>query len=128
MLMYVFYILCFQILVMESSLYLANPPMHGTISPAELKKLRRCGSFDLSGPIIYKRLWFNSNKQPRALKFVFRLPHSRCDFLEPLWFPCGDLRTENIRRHCSPPMHCLSLRFLRIFSVSPVRFFYILFL
>jgi hypothetical protein len=28
----------------------------GTISPAELKKLRRCGSFDLSGPIIYKRL------------------------------------------------------------------------
>jgi hypothetical protein len=25
----------------------------GTISPAELKKLRRCGSFDLSGPIIY---------------------------------------------------------------------------
>jgi hypothetical protein len=28
----------------------------GTISPAELKKLRRCGSFYLSGPIIYKRL------------------------------------------------------------------------
>jgi hypothetical protein len=28
----------------------------GTISPAELKKLRRCGSFDLSGPIIYQRL------------------------------------------------------------------------
>jgi hypothetical protein len=28
----------------------------GTISPAELKKLRRCGSFDLSGPIVYQRL------------------------------------------------------------------------
>jgi hypothetical protein len=28
----------------------------GIISPAELKKLRRCGSFDLSGPIIYQRL------------------------------------------------------------------------
>jgi hypothetical protein len=81
-----------------------HPELIETISPAELKKLRRCGSFDLSGPIIYQRLWFNSNKQSRASKFVFRLPHSRCDFLEPLWFPCGDLRTENIRRHCSPEL------------------------
>jgi hypothetical protein len=30
--------------------------LSGTISPVELKKLRRCGSFDLSGPIIYQRL------------------------------------------------------------------------
>jgi hypothetical protein len=74
----------------------------GIISPAELKNLRRCGSFNLSDPIIYQRLWFNSNKQFRASKFVFRLPHSRCDFLEPLWFPCSDLRTENIRRDCYP--------------------------
>jgi hypothetical protein len=28
----------------------------GTISPTELKKLGRCGSFDLSGPFIYQRL------------------------------------------------------------------------
>jgi hypothetical protein len=28
----------------------------GTISPVKLKKLRRCGFFDLSGPIIYQRL------------------------------------------------------------------------
>jgi hypothetical protein len=32
------------------------PCFGGTISRAELKKLRRCGSFDLSGPIIYQRL------------------------------------------------------------------------
>jgi hypothetical protein len=85
----------------------------GTISPAELFKLRRCGSFNLSGPIIYQRLWFNSNKQPRASKFVFRLPHSRCDFLEPLWFPCSDLRTENIRRDCSPVPCSLGYRLFK---------------
>jgi hypothetical protein len=59
---------------------------HGTISPAELFQLRRCGSFDLSGPIIYQRLWFNSNKQPRASKFVFRLIHSR------MWWVSTDRR------------------------------------
>jgi hypothetical protein len=39
-----------------------NARIHATISRTELKKLPKCGSFDLSGPIIYKRLLFNSNK------------------------------------------------------------------
>jgi hypothetical protein len=81
---------------------LIHPNIPGTISPADLKKPRRCGSFDFNGPIIYQRLWFNSNKQFRASKFVFKLSHSRCDFLESLWFPSSDLRTENIRRNVRP--------------------------
>jgi hypothetical protein len=30
--------------------------------PYHLWTLRRCSSFDLCGPIIYQRFWFNSNK------------------------------------------------------------------